>query len=213
MEINAEIEKKVNINPFYEKIIHDIINSEDLKKRLEIINENYNNLKQENLIRNYILETLNDYFDNEGLQHLKAFAEHPRINLSRVDLSIVDSNSIVDGDNKENSYKIEFKYQFSGDNKNMTKYKHVIKKDFEDRKSSLFILIIAQWDKPSKKDFDEKWGISSKLNRYISKNNDCKQNIKNTFQTFPNSVLIEYEEIKIEKPFNMEYHFYVLKRV
>lgn len=196
-----------NINPFYEKIIHDIINSEDLKQRLEIINENYSNLKQENLIRNYILETLNDYFDKEGLQHLKAFAEHPRINLSRVDLSIVDMND------KENPYKIEFKYQFSGDNKNMTNYEHVIEKDFEYRKSSLFILIIAQWDKSHKREFDLKWGITSKLNRYISKSNDCKQNIKNAFQTFLNSELIEHEEIKIEKPFNMEYHFYVLKRV
>lgn len=196
-----------NINPFYEKIIHDIINSEDLKKRLEIINTNYNNLKQENIIRNYILEKLNVYFDSENLYHLKAFAEHPRINLSRADLSIVDSND------KENPYKIEFKYQFSGDNKNMTNYEHVIQKDFEDRQSSLFILIIAHWDKFHKREFDLKWGISSKLNKYISKNNDCKQNIKNTFLTFKNSEIIEYEKIKIEKPFDMEYHFYVLKRV
>lgn len=132
-----------------EEIISNIINSEEFRKKLETISANYTNLKQENVIRNYILERLNEYFFENGDSEKKAFAEHPRHNGSRVDLSIIDSKK------RDQPYKIEFKYQFSGDNKNMTDYTRIIEKDFELRKSDLFILIIAHWKKSDKKDFDE----------------------------------------------------------
>ena len=211
MESNIKTENlnevKMNINLSNEDIISEIITSDDFKKRLEAINANYSNLKQENLIRNYILEQLNEYFIENGWNNKKAFAEHPRDKGARVDLSIVDCNDI------ENPYNIEFKYQFSGDNKRMTKYHHVIKKDFEKRGSKLFVLIIAHWEKSYKREFDDKWGISSNLNKYISKTDDCKENIKNTLRTFKNSELIEFEKIQITKPFDIEYYFYVLKRI
>ena len=194
-----------------EEIISNIINSEEFRKKLETISANYTNLKQENVIRNYILERLNEYFFENWDSEKKAFAEHPRHNGSRVDLSIIDRNKL-----DQPPYKIEFKYQFSGDNKNMTDYARIIEKDFELRKSDLFILIIAHWKKSDKKDFDEKWGISSNLSRFISANEEWTANITQAFKTFEktdNSKLIEFEKIQIEKPFNMEYYFYVLKRI
>jgi hypothetical protein len=194
-----------------EEIISNIINSEEFRKKLETISANYTNLKQENVIRNYILERLNEYFFENGDRETIVFAEHPRHNGSRVDLSIIDSKKL-----DQPSYKIEFKYQFSGDNKNMTDYARIIEKDFELRKSDLFILIIAHWKKSDKKEFDKKWGVSSNLSRFISANEEWTGNIKQTFKTFEereNSKLIEFEKIQIEKPFNMEYYFYVLKRI
>lgn len=210
-----------------EEIICNIINSEEFRNKLEIISANYTNLKQENVIRNYILERLNEYFSEIGESEKKAFAEHPRKfendhsetkaisgqlpkKGSRVDLSIVE------GSNVKQPYKVEFKYQFSGDNKNMTDYARIIKKDFKDRNSDLFILIIAHWKKSDKKIFDEKWGISSNLSRFISANEEWTRNITQAFKTFEkteNSKLIEFEKIQTENPFSMEYYFYVLKRV
>ena len=83
------------------------------------------------------LEQINEYLIANNCINHRAFAEHPRIDGCRVDLSIVNQECI------KNPYKIEFKYQFSGDNNNMLNYWKVIKKDFELRSSDLFILIIS----------------------------------------------------------------------
>ena len=88
----------------YDEIILDIINSDSFKKNLVKINNNYNNLKQENHIRNYILEQINEYLIANNCINHRAFAEHPRIDGCRVDLSIVNQECI------KNPYKIEFKY-------------------------------------------------------------------------------------------------------
>ena len=110
-----------------EEIISNIINSEEFRKKLETISANYTNLKQENVIRNYILERLNEYFYEIGDNEKKAFAEHPRPKGFRVDLSIIDRKK-----QGQLPYKIEFKYQFSGDNKDMTDYARIIEKDFDE---------------------------------------------------------------------------------
>lgn len=81
--------------------IYEIIKSVDFKNRLEKINNNYPNLKQENVIRNTILEHFNDFYANE---HVRAFAEHPRVNNTRVDLSIVNKYCFC------TPYKIELKF-------------------------------------------------------------------------------------------------------
>ncbi|HAD79809.1 hypothetical protein [Empedobacter falsenii] len=189
----------------YDKIILDIINSNSFKENLLKINNNYNNLKQENHIRNYILEEINEFLITNNYSSHRAFAEHPRVDGCRVDLSIVDKES------PKNPYKIEFKYQFSGDNNNMSNYWKVIKKDFEFRSSDLFILIISNWNKKEKEIFDNQWGISSNLSRYISKNDKWKDNIRNSFNTIENTVLIETEKITLSFPFEIDYYFYILK--
>lgn len=191
------------MNKSYSDLICEIINSKRFKDKLSQINNNFPNLKQENHIRNIILEELNQNLDNDTF---RAFAEHPRIENSRVDLSIIDKSNI------NRPFKIEFKYQFTKDDNQMKNYHRVINKDFEYRKSDLFVLIIASWDVDSKKEFDKKWGITSNLSRYISPKNDWKKNILESFKLFEKNELIEFENILITRPYKMEYHFYLLKR-
>lgn len=186
----------------YVNKICEIINSNEFRNKLNFINNNYSNLKQENLIRNSILEELNTFYSNNSLD-FKAFAEHPRINGSRVDLSIVDKQ------NKEFPFKIEFKFQYSKDLEN---YHRVIEKDFEFRNSDLFILTIANWDIQSKKEYDTQWNIQTNLSKYISKSDNWRQNIITSFKRFINTELIEIEKFEIDSPYKTEYNFYVLRR-
>lgn len=190
----------------YDEIIVNIIESKEFQTRLEQINYNYSNLKQESFIRNYVLEKINEYFISKEKLDIRAFAEHPRLNKTRVDLSIIDQNKISE------PFKIEFKYQFSGDDSNMAGYWKVIEHSYEFRSSDLLILIIVEWDKEQKSDYDKKWGITSNLTRYISKNDDWKQNIRESFKKFTSGILIETEVLKLNNPFSAEYSFYILKR-
>lgn len=190
-------------NKDYPGEICKIIDSDSFKTKLSIISHNYSNLKQENNIRNIILEELKVWNNTTT----RAFAEHPRINGSRVDLSIIDQNDL------ENPYKIEFKFQFTKDANQMKNYQQVICNDFILRKSDLFILTISNWDIEDKKAFDKKWNISSNLSRYISKTDDWKKNIKKSFDKFPSTELIKLEKIITESPYRMKYYFYILKRI
>jgi len=191
----------------YDEIIVNIVESEKFQVELEKINDNYSNLKQESFLRNYILEKINKYFQFHGKSNIRAFAEHPRVNRTRVDLSIVDCDTTLE------PFKIEFKYQFSGDGNNMINYWKVIEKSYEFRVSDLFILIIYHCDTNEKNQYDGKWGITSKLSRYISNNDSWKINIRESFKRFTNGILLETEVIKCNKPFASEYSFYLLKRL
>lgn len=198
------MELKISENQ-YTKLILEILSSENFKNKLSLINNSYSNLKQEGLIRNSILEELNSYFLSKS-KNIRAFAEHPRENNTRVDLSIVNLENI------KNPFKVEFKFQFSKDNKNLKNYWKVIQKDYEIRNSNLFILIVAHWNKQEKKEFDKKWGISSNLSRYLSSNDDWKTNIIESFNLFKGTEFVEFEKIEIEKPYKTDYHIYILSR-
>ena len=86
--------------------INHVIKSKSFMEILEKINVNYSNLKQENLIRNAVLELYNEEFSTSNI---KAFAEHPRLEKNnegekingRVDLSIVNKQHL------DKLYKIE----------------------------------------------------------------------------------------------------------
>src|SRR5690606_840727 len=122
------------------------------------------------------------------------------------------SDLIVNLENIKNPFKVEFKFQFSKDNKNLKNYWKVIQKDYEIRNSNLFILIVAHWNKQEKKEFDKKWGISSNLSRYLSSNDDWKTNIIESFNLFKDTEFVEFEKIEIEKPYKTDYHIYILSR-
>lgn len=142
-----------------------ILCSHAFKERLDLICRNYSNLKQESHIRNAILELFNENCPKE----YRAFAEHPRNYGRRVDLSIINRNDL------EHPFTVEFKYNFSRDANSFLDYYNTINDDFnrdvqngvfrnsnkeyvkfgkkEERPSnewkpnltSLFILIVAQW--------------------------------------------------------------------
>jgi hypothetical protein len=185
-------------------LIAKIINSNSFKQRLSPLSSNYPNLKQENLIRNYILEELNKEFAQTDF---KAFAEHPRMDTTRVDLGVINSKDL------QHPFKVEFKYQFSKDNFDLSDYGFVIRRDFEERQSDLFILTIAHWDIQKKIEFDKHWGIDSNLSRFVSKSDAWKTNIKKCFDSFENTELTVFPKIEVDSPFDMEYHFYMLRRL
>lgn len=203
--------------------IHSLIKSDDFKKVLEKINCNYSNLKQEGVIRNAILELYNEKYADEKY---RAFAEHPRIkkttetdkikSSSRVDLSIVNRISVTEPlEINANPYKIEFKYHFSKHRNNFLNYKESIRREFINRKSEMFILVIADCDKSEKKSYDGQWGISTNLSKYISGNDDWKDNVKNSFNAIVceevDCELLEIVDISIHIPYLTYYYFYILK--
>lgn len=183
------------------KIFYEIIKSENFKEKLEKININYSNLKQENFIRNTLLEIINDSYSNS---ELRAFAEHPREN-GRTDLSIVNitDNSI---------FKVELKFQFTKDDNHFEKYNKVVVKDFETKNSDLFILIVCNLDVNGKKEFDKTWGISSNLLRFHSDKDVWKENIKVCFEGFSEKAILREFEINVSKPYATNYNFYLLER-
>lgn len=186
--------------------IYEIIKSTDFIKKLEKINSNYPNLKQENVIRNAILEQFNDLYANE---HVRAFAEHPRVNKTRVDLSIVKNESKLD------PYKIEFKYHYTNHDKCFADYGKRIRKEFNARGSDMFILIVQTFDLEKKIGFDNFWDISTNISKYQSKEEDWKTNLTSCFNDFLNisttSELLETVRIDVNIPYSSSYYFYILK--
>ncbi len=186
--------------------IYEIINSVDFKKQLEKINSNYSNLKQEGVIRNAVLEQFNDFYANENV---RAFAEHPRMNNTRVDLSIVNRGL-------PDPYKIECKHHYSNHDKCFANYGKRIQKEFNDRGSDMFILIVQTFDSSAKQKFDDSWDISTNISKYQSKVEDWKTNLKTCFNNFLNisstSELLEVVTIDVTIPYPSKYHFYILKR-
>lgn len=140
--------------------IIEIIDSPEFQDELTKINKNYFNLKQESFIRNGILERLNEVFNSKNTNY-KALAEYPRENKTKTDLSIIN---VVDG---LAPYKVEFKYQFSNDFRRDRDYVNFINRDYDNRNSNMFILIVAHLDIVEKKEYDKKWGV--KMDAYHSK--------------------------------------------
>jgi len=190
-----------------EKLL-EILNSGAFKKKLNDININYPNLKQENVIRNSILELLNSNFQKSN-PSLKTFAEHPRDKSSRVDLSIINEHELL------NPFLIEFKFQYTNDFKQFLDYERFVERDFQrivcNKQSDLFILIISHWDKTDKHAFDKKWGLTSNLSRFLSLEETWKKNIGNLLCKFENT---ELQELKIEvpQPYKTTYDFFIISR-
>jgi hypothetical protein len=187
---------KETVNNYFEEIVQ----SDEFKIKIDEISKNYANLKQELHIRNVLLEMFNEKFDD----NIKAIAEY-RNNGNRVDLAVVDKNC------SKNRFFIELKYQFTNDDKQFSNYKRIIDSDYKSRKSDMFIVIISDWLKMDGDKFAEQWGISQKLSKYISKSDVWKNNIESTLDSFDNSFWSSYM-FSVKQPYEMKYHFYVLKR-
>jgi hypothetical protein len=199
----------------YNRIVEKL-SPKKFKSKLEEINRNYPNLKQEIQIRNCLLEMINaDYF--AGDFNYRAFAElkHIKNSRQRVDLTFINQ------DNIEERYTVELKFQYSNDFLRFEKYNHVIDTDFEIRNSDLFILIVAHWDKEDKKKFEDRWfdekhDLAPDLNRYISKTECWKKEIPNLFGSYDKCKSENFISLDIgeEDEFNhrVNYNFYFLRR-
>lgn len=189
--------------------IYEIINSEEFKNQLTKINSNYSNLKQEGIIRNAVLEQFNDLYANDSV---RAFAEHPRINNTRVDLSIVNKGCLA------KPYKIEFKYHFCDFEDSFASYHNRINHEFNVRNSNMYILIVQTFDSDKKETFDKSWDITTSFWKKKELNEKWKLNLNENFEKVikisenGDSELLEIVSIDINVPYPTSYHFYILKR-
>ena len=189
-----------------------IIESDEFKYKLNELNDNFFNLKQEIHIRNLLVELFNQKHKEQGE---RAIAEHPRLekekttekertSYTRVDLSLVDEK------NPKAPFKIELKYHFPKDKGGFSEYQESIQKHFFGRKSNGFILIVCDSDKNLREKFEEKWNIDTIFPKLSKEDNIWKENLKNKFEETPDSKSYYYE-ITIEKPFETTYHFFILE--
>src|SRR5690606_27433139 len=192
----------------FDKLIFDYFGSQEFSNKLEFVNTNYFNLKQEFFIRNIVLEYLNMYFEQNNLSY-RALAER-RIKNRRVDLCIVNCESKI-------TYNIEFKYHFSNDlNKRVNDhYVGYVNKDYADRDSDMFILVAAHFNKGEKIEYDQKYGIvkQSSLAKYINKNNEkWSESFRKPFYEYNELTTnncpseIRSTVVEISKPYTTQYH-------
>lgn len=189
--------------------IKHVISSEYFSKSLIEINENFFNLKQESHIRNSLLIQLNNYFRLSGLAY-KAISEHPRVKGTRVDLSIVDLNEL------DKIFTIEFKFQFIGDykGKDISNRTNEVEYDLIQKNSDLFILIVVEWERGNvqKLDFDQKHGLNTSLTRYNKDgHSDWKKSLEEIFIQFSSAKNWTEENIQIEQPYLTIYNFFFLQ--
>lgn len=191
-----------------EFFIEDILKSDNFKEFLEETNQHFFNLKQESIIRNYLVRKINE---SENFKNQRAFAEFPREGLKRVDLGIINESL-------QESYLIEFKYNFPLDLKRNGNLKNTINNNINDRtingkKIDLLILIICEWKIDEYKKILSDLNISSNLCNYqIKKEYDWR---KKMVTDWDNNLNITYKALKVEinKPVKTIYDFYLIKNV
>lgn len=186
--------------------LKNIISSNKFHENLAEINENFFNLKQESHIRNILLIHINNFFKKNHVNY-KALSEYPRINNTRVDLSIVNLDYL------DEIFKIELKFQLVGDYKqnHLIRRKNEIAYDFQEKESDLFILIVIEWDDYEKLAFDKTCGLEKSLINYNKGNLvNWMEAISLLFQSFQNTTLHMHKKIEISKPYKTAYQFYFL---
>lgn len=190
-----------------EFLIENIIKSNNFKEFLEDTNQHFFNLKQENIIRNYLVKKINE---SEEFKNQRAFAEFPRESQKRVDLGIINRNDQED-------YLVELKYNFPLDlkrHKNLTSTinNNINERTINGKKIDLLILIICEWKIDEYKLILDGLSISSNLSNYqIRKKFDWRNDM---ITDWNNNLNILYKTIKIEinKPIKTVYDFYLIKR-
>lgn len=191
--------------------LNNVLKSAEFQTRLNQVNKHYPNLKQELLIRNTILELLNE---KSLALHQRAFAEHPKEGSKRIDLSIYDQST-------ELSFCVEFKFQYTNDFGKFVNYQRLIDNDFnriirEGLQCDIFILIVSHWSVKEKKDYDLKWGIHSPqhtLSRYLSTDDKWRENLRILFNSYNNIAELTTIEVTVQEPYRTEYCFYILNRI
>ena len=195
------------------KQLLSIIKSDEFKYKLNELNDNFFNLKQEIHIRDLLLVLFNKYHSQEGI---RAIAEHPRLEKEktteeeRTSYTRVDS-ALVDEKVPKAPFKIELKYHFPKDKGGFSEYQESIQKHFIDRGSNGFILIVCDSDKDLRKKFEEKWDIDTIFPKLSKKDNIWKENLEEKFNNTADSQAYFFE-ISVEKPFKTTYHFFILER-
>jgi len=196
----------------FEKLL-EIIRSNEFRVQLAELNNNFFNLKQEIHIRNLLLVLFNRYHSQEGFRAIAEYPHKPetledgRISHTRVDLSLVDR------ENKENPIKIELKYHFPKDKGGFSKYEESIQKHFRERESDGFILIVCDSDTKGRENSENTWLKEETMFSKLSSDDlKWKNNLKEKFEDKDLKAESYFHGIKVDKPFETTYHFFILER-
>ena len=187
----------------FEKLL-EIIRSDAFRVQLAELNDNFFNLKQEIQIRNLLVELFNQKHKEE-----RAIAEYrvrnekaPNKNI-RIDLALVKRSP-------EEEVLIEFKYHFPEDPQ--IEKKQSLKKYFEEREECHYLIsIVCNGNKEKRKQFEKEWLNKETIfaDRY-SGDSQWKEKLVEELKLLGRS--FESIEIKVDKPFETTYHFFILER-
>ena len=193
------------MNKMFNQLL-SIIESDEFKYKLNELNDNFFNLKQEIHIRNLLVELFNQKHKEEGE---RAIAEYrvpnkkipnkkiPNKNI-RIDLALVNNNKKV---------LIEFKYLFPNDPQIE---KESLKNYFIERtECDYLIAIICNGKEKTRRDYEADWEIKTMFGSRYSKDSQWKEVLEKQFKSLESKYL---EPITIEKPFETTYHFFILER-
>ncbi len=189
--------------------IESIIKSEEFRKKLESISDNFFNLKQEIPIRNYLVERYNEIYINS-----KAFAEYPREKNKRVDISLISNNKDI------TPFLLEIKFNYPKDSKFFSEFRYTLNDDFCENRieslklsTSMFMLIVANWDKEEMNGINKRFNINHNLNNYISEKEPWKYNIEKLFlEESKKGHYYSNLTLRINKPIEIFYSFFILVR-
>lgn len=187
----------------FEKLLQ-IICSDEFRVQLAELNDNFFNLKQELHIRDLLVELFNQKCKEE-----RAIAEYrvpnkkaPNKNI-RIDLALVKNSP-------KEEILIEFKYHFPKDPQ--IEKEQSLKKYFEEREECHYLIsIVCNGNKEKREQFEEKWLNKETIfaDRY-SGDTQWKEKLVEELKPLGHS--FDSIEIKVDKPFETTYLFFILER-
>lgn len=186
------------------KKLLEIIRSDEFRVQLAELNDNFFNLKQEIQIRNLLVELFNQKHKQENE---RAIAEYrvPNKNI-RIDLALVNKSS-------KEKILIEFKYHFPEDSQIE---EESLRNYFEKRiECDYLISIICNGNEGIRKAYEDDWGIKTMFSGRYSEDFEWKKLLEKQFESLEseNKSLKPIEvTIKVDKPFETTYHFFILER-
>ena len=191
------------------KKLLEIIRSDEFRVQLAELNDNFFNLKQEIQIRNLLVELFNQKYKQENE---RAIAEYRVRNEKvsnkniRIDLALVKKSS-------EEKTLIEFKYHFPEDSQIK---EESLRNYFEKRiECDYLISIICNGNEKIRKAYEEDWGIKTMFAERYSEETQWKELLEKQFSSLESekkSLKPIEVTIKVDKPFETTYHFFILER-
>ena len=191
----------------FDKLL-EIIRSDEFRVQLAELNDNFFNLKQELHIRDLLVE----FFNQKCKAEERAIAEYrvsnkkaPNKNI-RIDLALVNKSS-------KEKILIEFKYHFPEDSQIK---EESLRNYFEKRiECDYLISIICNGNEEIRKAYEEDWGIKTMFAERYSEETQWKELLEKQFSSLESekkSLNPIEVTIKVDKPFETTYHFFILER-
>ena len=191
------------------KKLLEIIRSNEFRVQLAELNDNFFNLKQEIQIRNLLVELFNEKHKQENE---RAIAEYRVPNKKALNKNIRIDLTLVNKSSKEKIF-IEFKYHFPEDPQIK---EESLRNYFEKRiECDYLISIICNGNEGIRKAYEDDWGIKTMFASNYSEKNQWKELLEKQFSSLESekkSLKPIEVTIKVDKPFETTYHFFILER-